>query len=196
MPGPLLVGLTGGIAAGKSEALRILGELGAATISADAIVHELLGEEHVGELIRARWGDRVVADGALDRAAIAGIVFADHEELEWLESILHPLVGERLREWDEGLGDSVEVAVAEIPLLFEGTTHSMFDATIAISAPDPVRVERASARGTGDLEGRDGRQLPQEEKAARATYAIDNEGSLDDLRKRLAQVYEELRARR
>lgn len=196
MPGPLLVGLTGGIAAGKSEALRIMGDLGAATISADAIVHDLLDDDEVRDKLRARWGDRIAAGGAIDRATIAGVVFSDPEELSWLESLLHPLVRARLRAWAEGLNGDLEVAVAEIPLLFEGTTASMFDATIAISAPDHLRSERAAARGSGEIEARDERQMSQQEKARLATYAIDNGGSVAELEAELSQVFEGLPARR
>lgn len=196
MPGPLLVGLTGGIAAGKSEALRILGELGAETISADAIVHELLGEDEVRDRLRERWGDRIEPDGDIDRAAIAGVVFSDPDELRWLESVLHPLVGERLGEWVAGLDGDTSLAVAEIPLLFEGSTAPMFDATISISAADHLRSDRAAARGTGEIEARAGRQLSQQEKAALASYAIDNDGSLADLESELRRVRDELLARR
>ncbi len=196
MPGPLLVGLTGGVAAGKSEALRILGDLGAATISADAIVHELLDEDHVRGLLAERWGERVAPSGLVDRGAIAGIVFTDPEELRWLEAVLHPLVGDRLSEWRAALDPDLPIAVAEIPLLFEGSTAPMFDATISVSAADHLRVERAAARGTGEVEGRDGRQLSQQEKAALATYAVDNSGSVAELGADLRRVYDDLLTRR
>ncbi len=192
MPGPSLIGLTGGIAAGKSEALRILAGLGAETVSTDGLVHELLGTAEVRDQLTDRWGAAVAPGGEIDRAAVAAIVFERPEELSWLESVLHPLVGERVRIWADGLPAATEVAVVEVPLLFEGTMASAFDATIAVVAADEQRVSRATARGTGELEGRDGRQLPQDEKAARATYAIENNGSVSDLERRLKQLYPEL----
>ena len=144
MPGPSLIGLTGGIAAGKSEALRILGELGAETVSTDALVHELLGTDEVRDLLVERWGPHVAPDGEVERSVVAAVVFERPEELSWLESILHPLVGERVREWTEQLPADTEVGVVEVPLLFEGTMASSFDATIAIVADDDDRAARAA----------------------------------------------------
>jgi len=192
VPGPSLIGLTGGIAAGKSEALRILGELGAETVSTDALVHELLGTDEVRDLLVDRWGPHVAPDGEVERSVVAAVVFERPEELSWLESILHPLVGERVREWTEQLPPDAEVGVVEVPLLFEGTMASSFDATIAIVADDDDRAVRAAARGTGDLEARSGRQLSQEEKAARATHVIENNGSVTDLERELARLLPEL----
>jgi dephospho-CoA kinase len=194
VPGPSLIGLTGGIAAGKSEVLRILGELGAATVSTDAIVHDLLGSDVVRDRLVERWGDDVAPGGVVDRGAVGAIVFERPEELAWLESVLHPMVGERVAEWRRGLADDVEVAVVEVPLLFEGSMATLFDATIAVSAGDAERERRAAARGTGALEARSGRQLTQEEKAARATFAIANDGSLADLEEALRELYPRLRA--
>lgn len=196
MRGPSLIGLTGGIAAGKSEALRILGELGAATISTDAIVHELLGTREVRERLIERWGDEVAPSGAIDRERVSAIVFERPTELRWLESLLHPLVGDRVISWRRGLSDDVEAAVVEVPLLFEGTMEAMFDATIAISAGDAERKRRAATRGTDALEARSGRQLSQGEKALRATFAIDNDGTVADLEAALARLLPDLEAAR
>lgn len=192
MPGPSLIGLTGGIAAGKSEALRILADLGAATISTDAVVHELLGSEEVRDRLVERWGPEVAPDGVVDRGRVGGVVFERPEELTWLESLLHPLVGERVVSWRRGLSDDVEVAVVEVPLLFEGTMEPMFDRTISISAGDAERERRAAERGTGALEARSGRQLSQSEKAERASYAIDNDGAVAELEASLAALYPKL----
>ncbi len=196
MPGPSLIGLTGGIAAGKSEVLRILGELGAATVSTDAIVHDLLGSDEVRDRLVERWGEEVAPAGEVDRGAVGAIVFERPEELAWLESLLHPLVGERVAQWRRGLPDDVGVAVVEVPLLFEGSMGTMFDATIAVSAGDAERERRAAARGTGALEARSGRQLSQEEKAARATFTVRNDGTLPELEEALRELYPRLEAAR
>ncbi len=193
MPGPSLIGLTGGIAAGKSEALRLLAELGAATISTDAVVHELLASDAVRDRLVDRWGGDVAPGGTVDRGRVGEIVFEYPDELAWLESLLHPLVGERVDRWRRGLAQDVEVAVVEVPLLFEGKMAEMFDATIAVSAADAARQGRAAARGTGALEARSGRQLSQRQKAARATHAISNDGSLEELRSELERLYPLLR---
>lgn len=196
MPGPSLIGLTGGIAAGKSEVLRLLGELGAATISTDAIVHGLLAGPEVRDQLVSRWGEDVAPDGEVDRGRVAAVVFEQPDELAWLESILHPLVAERVADWRRALPDDASVAVVEVPLLFEGRMAEIFDATIAVTADDSVRRERAAARGTGELEARSGRQLSQEEKAARATHVVANDGSLAELEERLRDLYPELVAGR
>jgi dephospho-CoA kinase len=197
LPGPSLIGLTGGVAAGKSEVLRILGELGTETLSTDEVVHELLAGDELREPFAGRWGEAVLAEGGgLDRAAIAAIVFGRPEELAWLESMLHPPVSERVQDWRRGLPDDLAVAVVEVPLLFESGMDAVFDATICVVADDEVRELRATERGTGELEGRTGRQLSQEEKAERATHVVHNDGDLEQLRSQVVELYGELRERR
>ncbi len=191
MAGVPLVGLTGGLGAGKSEALRTLGELGAATLSTDAVVHELLATDELHDIVVARLGDEVARDGALDRSLIAERVFADEEAREWLEAELWPRVGRRVLEWKaevEALDPSPRAAVVEVPLLFESGMDQAFDATIAVVADEAVRVERAGARGHASVAERTGRQLTQEEKAHRADYEVRNEGSLEELRENLSRV--------
>lgn len=191
-----VVGLTGAIAAGKSEALAAFERHGAATLSTDAVVHELLSTARVRDLLVGRWGDQVASDGAVDRARVGAIVFERPEELGWLESTLHPLVGERIAAWLAGLEPSTRLAVIEVPLLFETGMEAMFEATVCVVAPDPVRVERAGARGIGELEGRSERQLTQEEKAARATYVVRNDAGLDQLDRRVDELIADLTAAR
>ena len=196
MPGPSLIGLTGGIAAGKSEALRILADLGAETVSTDGLVHELLGTAAVRDALVDRWGPEVAPGGEVDRAAVAAVVFERRDELHWLEALLHPLVRDRVQEWAGGLPEGTAVAVVEVPLLFEGDMAPTFDATITVVAGDEQRMARAAARGHGSLEGRDGRQLSQEEKAAKATHVVENHGSVADLEAELARLYPALVAAR
>ena len=188
------IGLTGAVAAGKSAALAALERLGAATLSSDAVVHELLGTERVRDLLVGRWGERVAPHGVIDRGKVGAIVFADPEELTWLEQTLHPLVAEQTAAWRHGLPDEAKLAVLEVPLLFETGMESLFDATIAIVAPDELRAERAGARGTSELEARSARQLSQDEKSARATYVVPNTGSLEDLEASLAAIIPDIRA--
>ncbi|MQA76049.1 MAG: dephospho-CoA kinase [Solirubrobacterales bacterium] len=182
------MGLTGAIAAGKSEALDALGRLGARTLSADGVVHELLATDAVRELVVGRWGATAAPDGAIDRARVGAIVFERPEELAWLEATLHPLVGERIAAWREGLPDRAPAAVVEVPLLFETGMEDAFDATICVVAADATRRRRAGDRGTLGLEGRADRQLSQDEKAARATYVVANDGGLDELEAGLSEV--------
>jgi len=189
------VGLTGGLGAGKSTALGALADLGAATLSTDAVVHELLATEELRELIVERLGPEVASDGVLDRSRIAERVFGDDEARSWLEGVLWPRVGERVASWRAGLEDAdpqPRAAVVEVPLLFESGMESGFDATIAVIADEAIRETRAGARGHASLAERTGRQLSQEEKAARADHAIRNDGSVEALRSELAAVLERL----
>jgi dephospho-CoA kinase len=186
------VGLTGAVAAGKSSALAALERLGAQTLSSDAIVHDLLATERVRDLLVARWGAEVASEGQIDRARVGAIVFERPEELAWLEGNLHPLVGERISAWRDALPPGAPLAVVEVPLLFEAGMEGIFDATICVVASESARAERAGARGTAALEQRAGRQLSQEEKAARATYVVRNDGPPDSLEAELARLVSEI----
>jgi dephospho-CoA kinase len=189
---PLTIGLTGGIAAGKSEALAAFERLGAATKSSDAVVHDLLDDPTVQRTLTERWGEEIAPDGRVDRARIGAIVFADPAELAWLESQLHPLVGERLGAWVASLADETEIAVVEVPLLFETEMAGAFDTTVAVVSDDAVRRQRAEARGSQLVDERDARQLAQEEKASRAEHVVRNDGSLEHLQSQLAELVDEL----
>jgi dephospho-CoA kinase len=190
---PLTIGLTGGIAAGKSEALAAFERLGAATISSDAVVHELLDSEPLlGRLIE-RWGPEVAPEGRVDRAKVGEVVFADPEELRWLEAQIHPLVGERIGTWLASLSAEAEIAVVEVPLLFETEMEKVFDTTVAVVSADKVRRARAEARGHALVGEREARQLVQEEKAARAEHVVENDGTIEDLERALSVLIETLR---
>jgi len=192
---PPFVGLTGGIGAGKSEALAALERLGAATISADKVVHELYDDPEVRAAVVARWGEEVAPDGRVDRAAIARRAFADDDERHFLERLLWPRVGARVAEWRAA--ESIKsppprALVVETPLLFEAGLEGNYDATIAIVADEAVRAERARARGHEALDERTARQLTQAQKAERATYAVENSGSLRELEQELSGVLAKL----
>lgn len=188
MKRPLAVALTGGIAAGKSEALRAFARHGAAVISTDDVVHRLYREdEGLQAAIRERWGDRVFSDGEVDRSEIGRIVFADRAELAWLESELHPRVRAATGAWlDEQTAD---VAVAEIPLLFETGGEQRFDRVVVVTAPPEVR----EARREGVAE-REGRLVPENEKVLRADFSYVNDGSLEEIDAWVAGLLEELRS--
>src|SRR5215218_1459838 len=190
---PLKVGLTGGIAAGKSEALKAFARLGAATLSSDTVVHELLESELLRERLAERWGPEVIADGGVDRAKIGEIVFADPEELSWLEGQIHPLVQEQTAAWLLALPAETEVAVVEVPLLFEAGSDKAFDTTVAVVTGDEVRRERAAARGHALVNEREARQLTQPEKAERAEHVIENDGTVEELERSLSALLAKLR---
>lgn len=185
------VGLTGGIAAGKSEALAALRRIGAETLSTDAVVHELLDLPAVRAELVDRLGPGVVARGHVDREAVADAVFRDPAERQWLEGVLWPRVGERIASWREELDrrDPRPVAaVVEVPLLFESGMEDAFDATVAVVAEESIRAERAGARGHAGLESRTSRQLDQAQKAERADFVVENDGDLADLERTIARL--------
>ena len=195
MTAPPFVGLTGGIGAGKSEALAALERLGAATISADKVVHELYDDPEVSAAVVARWGDEVAPGGRVDRPAVARFAFATDEDRNWLEGLLWPRVGRRIAEWREAQSrrtPAPRALVVETPLLFEAGLEGNYDVTIAVVADEAVRAARAKARGHEALDERTARQLTQAEKAERATYAVENSGSLRDLEQELSGVLAKL----
>src|SRR5919108_2539178 len=186
-----LVGLTGGIGAGKSEALRALGDLGAATLSTDAVVHELLQQPDVRDLVVERLGEGVAPGGRVDRSLVAERVFGDDELRAWLEGVLWPRVGERMLAWKaevDATDPPPPAAVVEVPLLFESGMAGAFDHTLAVVADEGVRERRAAERGHAAVASRAGRQLPQQEKAERAEFVVRNDGSLDELKETLSRV--------
>jgi dephospho-CoA kinase len=186
-----LVGLTGGLGAGKSEALRALGELGAATLSTDVVVHDLLSSHEVRDLVVERLGSEVAPGGSVDRALVAERVFGDDAARKWLEEMLWPRVGQRMLEWKkevDAFDQPPPAAVVEVPLLFESGMEAAFDYTIAVVADEEVRERRAAERGHAAVSSRAGRQLSQKEKAERADFVVRNDGSLDELKEALSRV--------
>jgi len=186
------VGLTGGIGAGKSEALAAFERLGAATLSTDRVAHELLDDDEVKAAIVERWGEEIAPGGSVDRDRLGEIVFNDREELAWLESVTHPQVGAHVLDWRRSLDPAVRVAVVEVPLLFEAAMEDAFDATVAVIADDELRDARLRGRSQGGLEGREARQLDQAEKAHRADHVIRNDASLEELESEVSLVIDQL----
>jgi dephospho-CoA kinase len=189
------VGLTGGIGVGKSTALAALERLGAETLSTDQVVHSLYESPEVVAAVTDRFGPTVSSGGVVDRAALAERAFATDEDRAWLEGLLWPQVGVRMVAWREELerlSPPPRVAVVEVPLLFESGMEGAFDATIAIISDEEVRAGRAASRDHRSLDERSARQLSQQEKAARATYVVANDGTVEDLEHRLSAVLEKL----
>jgi dephospho-CoA kinase len=158
-------------------------------------VHELYRDPEVHAAVVAHWGPEMAPDGVVDRDAVARRAFSGDADRQWLEGMIWPKVGERIAEWRaiESMRDPAPPAlVVEVPLLFEAGMESAFDATIAVVVDDAVRAERAAARGHEAVDERTARQLGQQEKAQRATYAVQNSGSLDELEQKLSAVLEKL----
>ncbi|MGH2894636.1 MAG: dephospho-CoA kinase [Solirubrobacteraceae bacterium] len=189
------IGLTGGIGAGKSTALAALERLGAVCLSTDAVVHELYESPEIRDAVAQRFGPAVIADGRVDRPALARVAFASEEGRGWLEALLWPRVGERVvafREKARAAHPPPRAAVVEIPLLFESGSDHGFDATIAVIADEAIRVQRAAGRGHEALSERAARQLSQKEKSQRATYTVVNDGTERQLQDRLSAILDML----
>jgi dephospho-CoA kinase len=189
---PIAIAVTGGIGAGKSEALKAFARHGAAVASSDEIVHRLLRtDEEVRREVVERFGPGVLdGEGAIDRTALARLVFADRGELEALEALLHPRVVREYLAWREELGrrpDPPRAAVVEVPLLYETGGEQRFDKVVVITAPAEVRAARTEV-----ADAREERLLPDEEKVRRADFAYVNDGSLADLDRFAGEVLERL----
>ena len=197
----LKVGLTGNIAAGKSAVSAVWRELGATVIDADVLARRVVEPGMPAHAAIAReWGDDVLEnDGALDRAALRRIVFADPEARERLESIVHPAI-RALREehYQEAQERGERVVVADIPLLFEVGLADEFDVVVLVDAPEETRLMRlVGDRGIAPDEARRmiAAQIPAELKRARAVVVIANVGSLADLERRAREVWDDLQRR-
>lgn len=196
MSRPIAVAITGGIGAGKSEALAAFRRHGAATVSSDEIVHRLLREdESVRRALLGRFGERIVDDaGQINRSAIAELVFADREALTWLEELLHPRVAREYLEWREELGrlpNPPPVVATEVPLLYEVGGQERFDVVVVVTAPPELRAARSQV----PADQREPRLLPDEQKAAQADYVYVNDGSLEELDEFVAGVMRALTSR-
>ena len=192
---PPFIGLTGGMGAGKSEALRALERLGAATLSTDAVVHDLLESDEVRDELVARFGEQVAPGGRIDRNAVATLVFEQPDERKWLEGVLWPRVGARVDGWRQEMSarnPAPRALVVEVPLLFEAGMDGVFDHTIAVVADEEIRAARAAGRGHAGVESRAGRQLSQQEKSERAEYVVQNDGDLSELYGVLSELLENI----
>jgi dephospho-CoA kinase len=167
-------------------------------LSTDGVVHELYQDPGVRREVTERFGPEVAPGGEIDRSALARAAFATPESRRWLEKLLWPRVGARMAQWRQDVESSdprPRAAVVEVPLLFESGMERAFDATIAVVSDEALRSERAGSRGHEALEERGARQLSQQEKADRATYVVENDGTVDQLEAKLSAVLEMLESR-
>jgi dephospho-CoA kinase len=181
---PLAVAITGGIGAGKSEALAAFARHGAATISSDEVVHELYEDPEVQAALVERFGTS-------DRREIGKQAVGDRDALIWLEGLLHPRVIAHTEAWRDELSrlaDPPALAVNEVPLLYEARAEDRFDAVVVITAPRELRAGRAGDR----LDEREERLIPDEEKVSRADFSYVNDGSLEELDAFVAEVVRRL----
>ena len=193
MPRPIAVAITGGIGAGKSEALYAFQKAGAATVSSDEIVHHLLRSDPdvKAAIVRELGEDVLDDDGTVDRKRVAAVVFGDRAKLEFLEQLLHPLVSAEYMRWREQLAElpnPPRVAVTEVPLLYETGGDARFDKVVVITAPPKLREQRRRVA----RDDRDSRLLPDREKVKRADFAYVNTGTLEELDEWVTGVMQEL----
>lgn len=190
------VGLTGGVASGKSTVSAMLAELGAVVIDADLLAREVVARGTPGlAAVVAEFGEDVLTpDGDLDRPRMGELVFSDPDARRRLESIVHPLVFERIVELESEASED-DVVVHDIPLLAESGRAGTFDAVVVVDAPHEVQVDRMVRRRgmtTDEAESRIAAQAPREERLALATHVITNSGSLAQLRSRVEDVWADL----
>ncbi|RYB91903.1 dephospho-CoA kinase [Nocardioides oleivorans] len=193
------VGLTGGVASGKSTVSALFAELGAVVVDADLIAREVVarGTPGLADVVSEFGAELLTDEGDLDRPAMGRLVFADPDARKRLEAIIHPLVHRRSAQLEaEAPADAV--VVHDIPLLAEGARAGSFDAVVVVDVPQDVQVARmVGDRGwsLADAESRIAAQATREQRRAIATHVIDNTGTLDELRARVAEIHAELAAR-
>lgn len=190
------VGLTGGVASGKSTVSGLLRELGAVVIDADQLAREVVerGTPGLARVVEEFGEGLLTPEGDLDRPAMGRLVFGDEQARRRLEAIVHPLVFERYAEAEAAAGAD-DLVVHDIPLLVESGRAGDFDAVVVVDAPRELQLERMVAhRGwtREDAESRIAAQATREQRRAVATYVVDNTGSLEDLRARVAEVHARL----
>lgn len=192
----LRLGLTGGIASGKSTVSRIFAELGAIIIDSDLLAREVVapGTDGLAEVVAAFGEEVLTADGEMDRAKVGAIVFADPGKRKVLEQVIHPRVFQRALEIDQAAGEH-DVVINDIPLLVETGQADRFDAVVVVDVPTELQVERM-VRDRGmtveEAEGRIAAQATREQRLAVATYVIENTGTLEELHEQVRQVWEKL----
>lgn len=191
------VGLTGGIASGKSTVARLLAEQGAVVIDADQLAREVVARDTPGlaRVVEAFGPEVLTPEGDLDRLAVGRLVFGDEAKRKVLEGIVHPLVFERYAELEQNAPDGA-IVVHDIPLLAESGRGEGFDAVLVVDAPEELQVERM-LRDRGmtedDARARIAAQATREQRRAIATHVIDNTGSLAALEERVLEVLADLR---
>lgn len=195
----LRVGLTGGIGAGKTEAALAFAEFGALVIDADALAREAVLPGSAGlERVRAIWPNVVAADGTLERAALAAVVFRDPQALEALNAIVHPFVRARSLEL-EAAAEVDRIVIHDVPLLFEAGFYRACDANVVVVAEPEARVARLVARSgldESEIERRMRAQIDPERARELADYTLPNDGTLLELRLAAREIYDDLRERR
>ena len=200
----LVIGLTGGIASGKSFVAECFGQLGCEIVNADLIGHKVLKLPETIKRIREAFGDQTVVDGEVDRRALATIVFrqdsfAPSEELKLLESITHPEIGKwmEIRFLEIEQSNSAQAIILDAPVMFKAQWDRFCDRIVFVHADLKIRQQRANLRGwqVGELQRRERQQLPLRQKRKLATDEIDNSGSAEQTRKQVQSLWKKWQQR-
>ena len=193
-----IIGLAGGVGAGKSALAEELARLGCAVVDADAIGHEVLREPDVREAVRSRWGDRVLGfDSEVDRSALGQIVFSDPTEMDALNEMVQARIRERAAEQiDSALRDpSVPAVVLDAPILFEAGWDELCTVCVFVGSPPEQRLQRvADARGWDEQtwRSREKMQIPLDKKARSCQYRVENSSSVSHLRERARGLFQKV----
>ena len=191
-----VIALTGGIGAGKSLVANYFFSLGAEVLDADQLARQAIerGSDGFDQVLLA-FGDEILKDGDIDRRALGEIVFANPEKRKVLESIIHPIVQQGLADARKALSDN-QILIYEIPLLVETNAASKFDLVITVEAPMDARIERLRRRGLhiSEIEKRIASQASVDARKAVSNIVIDNDGSEEDLLRKVEAIWEELNA--
>jgi dephospho-CoA kinase len=185
------LGLTGNFGTGKSTVLSLFKELGAATISADWLVANILKRQNIVEAIAVLLGSHVITEnGKLDKAMVASIIFDEPDKRKHVEAIIHPIVFEEAQQIRAQAKERKAVIVFEVPLLFEGGYESHFDKTILVYCNPETAIRRLCAKGFSQEESlrRISAQMPLDEKLKKADYIIDNSLSYDDTKRQVKEL--------
>lgn len=194
-PRPPVIGLAGGIGAGKSTVARLLEALGCVVVDSDETARRALRDPAIRATLLEWWGEAVLGDdGAIDRSAVARIVFADAGQLRRLEALMHPWIEARRREQFDAAAPGTPALVIDAPLLFETGLDAQCDAVIFVEADLDERRRRVAERGwtEGELEKRELSQMRLDEKRERADHVVTNHGNPDDLRSRVQEVFQDI----
>ncbi len=188
----MLVGITGGIASGKSTLLGIFREEGFGTFDADAVVQRLYNNPKIIRLIGLEFGGGIISQGKVDRKMLARLVFADHEKLARLNSIVHPLVRKKIR----GISNSGKIVFVEVPLLFEAKFDNLFTKIILVKSSSETALKRALAKGLSpeDFGERSAFMLPFAAKEKLADFVVDSNCPVSALKARAQAISKELLA--
>ena len=189
-----VIGLTGGIGCGKSLAAEYFADLGAIVIDSDQLARSVIERGSPGfDDVVAAFGDNILKNGDLDRRALGEMIFKDHVLKEKLENIIHPRIRAEFEEAVESLqGD--QTLVYEIPLLYETSAADRFDIVITVEASMQIRIERLLAKGMyiSEIESRIAAQATREQRESLADFLIENDGSEDDLLRKVENIWDEL----